>query len=378
MKNLLVDINSVVPYFITGRTTGIGRTTLELIKALSEITPDLPFELTLFSQNMKGIGSTNFKSLFHARHLYLPNRKSVNRILSSFPFKENLFPYDLMHIPHNFEYLYKPEKAIVTLHDALFMRRSEKVFDHLGMRKRVPPLMRKCKGIITCSEASKKDIVETMSIDPDKIDVIYWGINHEVFHPIEDKEQVRKDIASLFGIINPFFLSVSCNAERKNTHILVESYLRILGQEPVNDLVLVWKNPPAHLLRMIEKADIHRKIHILSLVQDYDLASLYNGATALIYPSSYEGFGLPVVEAMACGTTVVTCRNSSLPEVGSGAALYMDEPSTENILAFLEGFENLEFDLAQLTSMSIKQASKFNWSTTALKYVDVYSKYLNI
>ncbi len=378
MKSLLIDINSVVPFFVSGRVTGIGRTTFELINSLHNISSDLPFGVTLFSQNMKGIGARNLNLSFHKKHLYLPNREGVNRLIGRLPVMELLFPYDLMHIPHNFEYVHCPGKTIVTLHDALFMLINENAFDHLGMRKRVPSLMQKCRGIITCSESSKKDIVKTMGIDPQKIDVIYWGINHDTFKFQQDKDNVRMRLSKQFGINNPFFLSVSCNVGRKNSHILVEAYLRLLKNNPVNDLVLVWSDPPAFVKKMVDKSDTKSRILILEDVSDPDLALIYNGATSLIYPSSYEGFGLPVLEAMACGTPVVTCSNSSLPEVGGEAVLYMDNPDSDNIFNFLEGFENSEFNSFQLSEAGIHQASKFSWNKTALEYLRLYTRYLSI
>jgi len=199
-----------------------------------------------------------------------------------------------------------------------------------------------------------------------------------VFHYINDKDELKTKINSKFKIKNHYFLSVSCNAERKNTHLLIKAYIQLIEQNPINDLVLVWDNPPESVLRLIEKAGIEKRIHFLSNVTDEELAWLYNGTTALFYPSSYEGFGLPIIEAMACGAPVVTCNNSSIPEVGGHAALYMEKPEVENILTFLEKFENGSIDIADLSTKGIKQASCFKWSKTASEYIPIYKKYLGI
>ena len=226
MKRLLIDVNSIVPYYVTGKVTGIGRTTLELIQALAKI-PELPFEVTLYSQNMKGIGGRNTGLPFKNKHLYLPHREKVDRLLARFPVREWFTGYDLMHIPHNFEYVYRPDKCVVTLHDALFMKMQESVFEHEKMKQIVPPFMHQCKHIITCSEASKRDIVETMGVNPEKITVIYWGVKHDIFFPQKDKLSVRDKLQSKFKLSNPYFLSVSCNAERKRTDVLVRSYIAL-------------------------------------------------------------------------------------------------------------------------------------------------------
>ncbi|WP_158837710.1 glycosyltransferase family 4 protein [Polaribacter sp. L3A8] len=378
MKKILIDINSVVPYLLTGKTTGVGRTTLELIDSFSKMIEQLPFQIILYSQNMKGVGAKHFVDFYKTKHLYLPHRESINKIMAKLPIKESFSKYDLMHIPHNFAHIYKPEKAIITLHDALFMRIQEKAYNHNQMVQDVPPLMQQCKGIITCSKASKKDIIETMQIEPSKIDVVYWGVKHNVFYKLPNNELLKRRIKAVVKTESPYFLSVSCNAERKNTHKLVEAYIQLSKQLPINDLVLLWGNPPDFVLEMIDKSKCKERIHFISNITDTELCLVYNGATALVFPSSYEGFGLPVLEAMACGCAVVTCNNSSLKEVGGNAALYLKYSETEDIFEKLEQFENKNFDLDKIKEQGFLQASKFNWTDTALKYISIYNKHLDI
>ena len=374
MKRLLIDANPVVPHYVSGKVNGIGRTTMELIQALAQV-PDLPFEVMLYSQNMKGVGGRNMHVPFKCRHLYLPNRGKVNKLLSHFPVRELLTGYDLMHITHNFEYVYRPERCIVTIHDALFMKMQEKAFEHEKMKVEVPPFARRCKHIITCSEASKRDIVETMQIAPEKVTVIYWGVKHHIFFPSElAKSEIIEQLKSHYAAMpSQYFLSVSCNAERKRTHLLVEAYLELCKQAPVNDLVLVWGNPPAWLVEKVQKSNAARKVHFLSNISDEALALLYNGATALFFPSSYEGFGLPLLEAMACGIPVATCRNSSLGEIGGNAVLYLDEPVKESIVRVMEQFENEEIDREAYKIKGIERAKTFTWSQTAEQTCAVYS-----
>lgn len=376
MKKLLIDVDSIVPYYVFGKVSGIGRTTLELIQALAKI-KNLPFEIELYSQNMKGIGGRNTGLPFKSKHLYLPHRENIDKLLARFPIREWLTGYDLMHIPHNFEYVYRPDKCVVTLHDALFMRIQETAFEHTKMKRLVPPFMHQCRHIITCSEASKRDIVDTMGIAPEKISVIYWGVKHDIFYPQNDKTVVRQRIKTKFELSAPYFLSVSCNAERKRTDVLVRSYLALSKRQQIqHDLVLVWGNPPQSLLDKIQQSEVSRRIHFLKNISDTDLALLYNGAKALFFPSSYEGFGLPILEAMACGTPVVTSHNSSLGEVASDAAVYLSEPVFESLIDVMKQLEKGVIDVDPLIKKGLNRASEFTWVKTANETVRVYSNCL--
>ena len=377
MKKLLIDVNSIVPYYVSGKVTGIGRTTLELIQALAKM-EDLPFEIILYSQNMKGIGGRNTDLSFKNKHLYIPHREKYDKLVGKFPIKECFTNYDIMHIPNNFEYVYRPEKCIVTLHDALFMHIQEKAFAHEKMKVIVPPFIRKCKRVITCSEYSKKDIVETMQVDPQKVSVIYWGVKHDVFFPIPVSMERLKNELSLPLKGSGYFLSVSCSAERKRTNVLVDSYLEYSEQRNIlNDLVLLWNNPPQELKKKVEERGLMNRVHFLTNVSDVDLALLYNGATALFFPSAYEGFGLPVLESMACGTLPVICGNSSLSEVGGDAAIYLEERRLkESIRDVMKQLEDVEM-LDNYRQKCIDQADKFSWDETAKQYIRLYKQMLD-
>lgn len=378
MKKILIDANPVVPYYVFGHQTGIGRTTLELVQALAKMT-DLPFEIELYSQNMKGVGVKNLQLPFSKKHLYMPNRPKWNHWLSKFPVREWLTGYDLMHIPHNYEQVYCPEKCIVTLHDALFMHIQEKRFGHDKMKEIVPPFIRKCHTVITCSEYSKKDIVETMQVSPEKVHVIYWGMNHELFYPREvSLESVCKELnLTLQG--DGYFLSVSCNAERKRTHELVDTYIHYAeANDAKNDLVLVWGNPPMDLVERIKQSKVSHRIHFLANITDEKLALLYNGAKAFFFVSMFEGFGLPLIEAMACGTPVVTCRNSSLTEIGEDAALVAQEPIRDSLPTFYKAFDEERIDCKELIQKGIQRASEFTWEKTAKETVEVYKQALGL
>ena len=377
MKRLLFDVNSVVPILSSGTKSGIGRTTMELLQAMAKV-PDLPFEVMLYSQNLRGVGGRQLHLPFKNRHLYLRHTALWDHVVERFALRELTTGYDLMHIPHNYELVRHPERCIVTLHDALFMNVAHPDQEQLRMQRLVPPFISQCRHVITCSESSKRDMMETMHVPEDRISVVYWGINHQVFRPMEEKSDVRRQLKRVFGLSRPFFFSLSCNAKRKRADVLVKSYVDYCEHHPCPyDLVLIWDNPPSDLLQLIQKSWAAESVHFIKSVTDDELVLLYNGAAALFFPSSFEGFGLPVIEAMACGTPVVTCRNSSLAEIAADAAIYLEEPVEDSIPEVMDGLVNGRFPVDVLVDRGLRRASGFSWSKCARQVIDIYKSCLD-
>ena len=377
-KRLLIDINSAISVYATGKVSGIGRTALELLQAMAKV-QDLPFEVMLYSQNMRGISGKVLALPFKSRHVYLRHTSFWNEMVSRCGIREAVTGYDLMHIPHNYEHVRYPSKCIVTLHDALFMKAPAPTNEQTHMQRIVPSFVQQCKHIITCSESSKNDILETMSVPGEKISVIYWGVQHDLFKPPTNKMEAQQLVAQKYGIVNPYFFTLSCNAKRKRADVLLHSFLDYCKHEPCpHDLVLIWSNPPESIVHEVSVSNARDKIHFINSVTNEELALLYHGAKALFFPSSYEGFGLPVVEAMACGTPVVTCRNSSLKEIAGDAAIYLDEPVEESIPRVIDGFVKGVWPLNEFIAKGLQRASEFTWEKCAEQTVEVYKRCLGI
>jgi len=377
-KRLLIDVNSIVPYFSKGMHSGIGRTTMELLAAMAK-EPALPFDVMLYSQNLRGIGGRNLHLPFKNRHVYLRHNYYWDDFVNRHSIRELLTRYDLMHIPHNYEYVRHPEKCIVTIHDAIFMKQEDSSLGFQHLRRIIPPFARQCRHIVTCSESSKADIIETMDVPPEKVSVVHWGIKHDIFYPQTDKEVVKEKLQNSLGIQRPYFLAVSCNGGRKRADVLVRSFIRFLSLHDTSlDLVLVWHNPPTGVLHEVQEKHLTHRIHFLQGLSDTDLASLYNGATALFFPSSYEGFGLPILEAMACGITVVTCRNSSLSEIGGEVPYYLEEPIEDSLIQAMSSFATSESGLQSHIDAGIKRASAFTWERAARQMIEIYRELLQV
>jgi len=371
MKKILIDANPIVPIIGQGRFTGIGRTCLDLIKALDSIKNELPFEIELFTQNLHGVSAKKLDTSFKSYHVYLRNIPTCNKLARMIRLRELITKYDLQHITHNHEFAADPSRSIVTVHDAFFMKINDEQFDYSSLRKIYPPFIRACRHIITCSEYSKKDIVGFIGVDPSKITVIPWGINHEVFYVEDDKAAVKNRLRDEYGLNCPFLLSVSCDVGRKRTPDLINAWMSI--ENPVNDLVLVWGNVPRWVKDLVND---HPRIHFISEVSNDALRWLYNCCTASVNPTSYEGFGLPVLEAMACGSPVVTCSNSSIPEVGGSVAIYVEEPIVNTLPQKLFEIDRGLIDLEDIKRRGINQASQFSWENTARKTIKIYEQEL--
>lgn len=202
-----------------------------------------------------------------------------------------------------------------------------------------------------------------------QINTMYLGAN-ERFKPIDDENKIRT-VKDKYGIkTKKYFLAVSEITARKNLVHLLKSFVLFLRQTKAKDISLVLVGPVRKgyidVANQVENLEQYQdKVIQTGFVDDADLAPLYSGAEAFIYPSLYEGFGLPILEAMQCGTPVILADNTSLPEVGGNAVLYIsgtDENETMDKLLQIYQNDELAFDLRQ---KGLKRAKEFNWQKTA-------------
>ncbi len=367
-KRIVID---ATPLLYT--ENGIGRATRSLITELGSFST--LFDFHIFGRRLHGQSLDRYFPDLPTTHLRLP--RGAEKTIRSFRLIELLCRGDLYHatdfyLPHN-----NPKKCVATIHDLIFLNQPEKMIDHQRLKKWVPEFARKCQRIIAISEFSKQDIVRGIDIDPDKIDVVYLGVDRNTFFPEPDSDVIRNLTKSLTGTDNPFFLAVSCSTGRKNTPLLLAAFSEFLDNNPNHDLVLVW-NPPDDIRAKIATGKNPERIHFTGRIDDESLRYLYNKATAVLYPSLYEGFGLPVVEAMSCGTPVIISNNSSLPEIGGDAAIYVDPLDKSSIIQALELFENRPQLSDELFDKCIKQAAKFTWERCARETIDVYRNCLGM
>lgn len=365
MKKLLIKTKGIVVNKSHPYLAGVPRSTLHLLRAIAK--QPLNFEIKLYNSGISSYGFDFYNMPFKSRNIAFPdNMFNLELFYRKYFNKHNVF-----HIPHNRDNIYNNEKFIVTLHDILEYNES----NDLRCRRNWEQMVHRSLAIATCSQCSKNEILNSFHVDPEKITVIPWGISREDYY-IEDTQTTIKKLKNM-DIDYPYFFTTSCSKPRKNVITLLRAFKKFLTYKPRHRLILAWSNPPQSFITEFAN-EIHDKTVIfLKNINDKELLSLYNGATATFYISKFEGFGFPILESMACGTPVVTCQNSSLPEVGRDAALYVKEENIDEIVDIMRSFEDGNIANDDLIEAGLNNIQNFSWERTAKEYIKFYEKALN-
>lgn len=343
---------------------GLSRVIEKLIVEIKQETNKA--EIVLYSRSFSKRPSHQLYHTMQSLHLPLP--RCTEKILSSFGVVEQWTKGALFHATDHFMPLKKTERCLVTIHDLIFLKSKEKNWEaHQYFLKVVPSFIKKVKSIVTISEASKKDIVEFFDVDPGAVTVIPWGVDLEMFKPPTQKTAVER----------PYFLSIGSHIPRKNAKNTIKAYLKLAKLSPINDLLFVGKIT-TELNRLLKSTPFSNRICFLGAVTDKQLVKLYQNASAFIFPSTLEGFGCPVLEAMACGCCVITSNTSSLPEVGGNVANYVDPLDVDSIFKAMEKIENQECEIEQKRKLSEKWVQQFSWKKCAMKYMTLYGTSLGL
>lgn len=225
----------------------------------------------------------------------------------------------------------------------------------------------KAKAIFTISNSSKDDIIKTYGVDGTNIYVTYPGVREKASYNVHkvDKVKSMEDLTKKFGIKGEYILFVGTLQPRKNIERLVEAFAMLSNKDL--SLVIVGKRGWQYedILRSPKRYAVEENVKFLDFVEDDDLPSLYKSAQCFVLPSLYEGFGLPVLEAMKYGCPVLTSNVSSLPEAGGDAALYFDPTSAEDIARQIKRVLNDDKLREAMIEKGKGQVKKFSWEKTA-------------
>lgn len=368
---------------------GIGRYTRELVHAIVAQGPQHRY--TLFY----AAGGLDRRSPYLAglhelcrRHPYvravgipLPPRRLTqlwHRLRVPLPIEIFTGPIDVLHAP---DFVPPPTHAgrvLVTVHDLSFRVHPECAYPSVRryLEAAVPRAVRRAHVVLADSRATRDDLVRLLAVPTDKITVVYPGVAAR-FRPMDAAELVGA--RARLGLPNDFLLFVGTLEPRKNLPRLVAAYAQLVATDArFATLPLIlggrrgWMYEPT--LAAIAEHGMQERIRLIDFIADDDLPIVYNLSRAFIYPSIYEGFGLPVVEALACGVPVVTCDNSSLPEVAGAAALLVPANDTTALARAIAAAAWDPAVRARARQLGPVQAAAFSWASAAQDVRDLYQR----
>jgi glycosyltransferase involved in cell wall biosynthesis len=354
---------------INGKPQGSRTYLLSLVDALSRIASDEEIVVYSFRPD-ETRGLLPAERLEHRRVFPGSARLRLPLVVPALALRDRL---SLLHS----QYVAPPLSLVpdvVTIHDILFETHPE-LFEGAFSSRSVALIRRSARRaalVLTVSEFSKNALVERYSLSPERVVVTPNGVDRGRFRPLgPEAESVR----GRYGLDGAFLLAVGRIEPRKNLTRLIRAFARV--RERLSGLRLVIAGPEDFRSREVFQEMARQpdgSVRILGAVRDEDLPALYNLAAALAYPSLAEGFGIPVLEAMACGTPVVASPRGALPEVGGDAVLWA-EPEDEEALA--AGIERILSDSElreRLRTAGIRRAERFDWGETARRTLDGYRR----
>ena len=377
---------AVIGFDVTAALTqggGIGRYTRDLIHALVIEAPD--FDYKLFSARPPSVlpvadplpvatGVAHRAAPLGERWLY----RLSYRARLPLPVQSFTGALDLFHSP---DFVLPPVSGriptILTVHDLSFIHYPEtfpvKLVEYLN--RVVPWSVERADHILADSESTRGDLQSFWGVAPERISVLYSGVN-ERFRPVTDATALDA-VCDRYGLPRPFVLAVGTVQPRKNYEMLVRAFRPVTGHHP-HSLVIVggkgWLDEG--LPKEIERQGLGERVKLAGFVDDADLPALYSAADLLAFPSLYEGFGLPLLEAMACGTPVLSSDASSLPEVAGSSAVLLSPHDESAWSAALIGLLGDEVARQRLLAAGFERSAQFSWASSARLLASIYRNIL--
>ena len=296
---------------------------------------------------------------------------------------------DILHCTSNTAPLFLNMPLVLTLHDIIYMEKSYlqilrgsgtsyQKFGNLYRRFVVPRIIKYSNKIITVSEFEKRRIADFFKLDGSKLKAVYNGVSTH-FKRITDENELRK-VKEKYKLPEKFFFFLGNTDPKKNTKGVLKA-LSLFYKQNNEGYKLVMldyeRNELEKLLTEIGDTSLLEKIHLTGYVINTDLPAIYTLSKIFLYPSLRESFGIPMLEAMACGTAVITSNTSSMPEIADDAALIIDPFKPEDITDAILKLLNDDNYRTALVEKGYKQAANFTWKSMAEKVLEIY-KSINI
>lgn len=367
---IAIDVSQVI------YGTGVSNYTKYLCQNLLKI--DDQNEYILFGSALRGYPklkefAREFASYPNVSFKFIPIPNSILEILQNrlrfFPVEKFIGTVDIFHSSDWTQPKIKSPKTkkITTVHDMVPFLFEKSVHPKIvaAYKRRLNLVKKEVDLILADSYSTKEDLIKFMQISEEKIEVVYLapGKNFK-----NESDQKVAEVLEKYKIKKPFLLSVATQEPRKNIQKLLDAFEQIQKRIPELQLVLTGKYGWGPGLRSAEN------VIWTGYVPDEDLVALYSGCRVFIYPSLYEGFGLPILEAMACGAPVVTSNNSSMAEIAKNAAILVDPRSHTQLTRAIEMILDLNMEnYQQMVQASLKRAGEYTWAKTARETLDAYN-----
>jgi len=348
---------------------GIGQYILHLVDGLACLDSENEYVLL---QSRKDETTILDRPNFRRVSLWTPSHHRLERY--SLNVELMRLGLDVLHSP-DFIPPHRPScKSVITVHDLAFLlyphfltKESARYYGHIDQA------VRWTDHIISVSESTKRDTIEHLGVPEDKITVVYEAAN-PIFRPL-DRAAAKEEVRNRHGVDGPFVLFVSTIEPRKNVPTLLRA-LHQLQQCYKEDIRLVLAGGKGWLFEdafaVVEDLKLDERVHFLGRVSSDDLLYLYNAAEMLAHPAFYEGFGLPPLEAMACGLPVVVSDVASLPEVVSDAGLLIDPHNVDELTVSMWRLLNNSDLWKEMREKGLRQARRFSWERAARETLDIY------
>ena len=268
---------------------------------------------------------------------------------------------------------------VLTLHDIIFLeprdKQNKSIYQNLGWlyrRLNVPRILGKCRRIITVSNFEMENIISKLNIPRERMAMIYNGYN-DWFKPVEDKEDIYKKYIQDTG----YFFFLGNTDPKKNTERTLVAYSKYLAKSSIKRKLLMADLNPEYLNGIIERnhiENIQKSIVMPGYIVNRDLPYLYHSAFAFLYTSLRESFGIPLLEAMACGTPVITSNTSSMPEIGGKDAILINPEKSDDITEMMLRLENDKDFYEYQKTVGLERAKLFSWRKTAENLLKLYQE----
>lgn len=369
---------------IRGGQSGVGRYVIALGKALLEERPDIKLHIFALRGDRRLFDFAREQAeIITVEEIYQPPLRNVwwhHRVL---PREAERLGLDLIHTPSYRRMTHSSTvPCLTTIHDLVSFHDRQKsnfaqsLYSHLFAL----PLARRQQKIIACSHKTAEDVERFLEIPSDSIEVILKGINHDIYNP-GDPATARALLAKVRGLLRPFFLYVSRLDYPRRNHVRLIEAFELFKRRSKSRWQLVLGGDDGRGAGVIhtraQESEFGEDIHFFGYVADDDLPDLYRAARAFVFPSLFDGFGQPPLEAMACGCPVISSRAGSLDQVLGVAAVTIDPTDVNEIAAKLADIATNDATRETLIKRGLANAARYDWRRCAHAVAEVYEEVLD-